>query len=73
MPDDTRAALQELCCQLFPTRRPDPAPTRPPHLVVPHEGQPVGPGTISAEQRFRDYTRRLFDADYRAHQQPLPD
>jgi hypothetical protein len=51
---------------------PTPAPAAPPRHVVPHEGQHVTPGHITADQRWRDYTRRLFDADYDAVQQPLP-
>jgi hypothetical protein len=68
---DNRAALEQLRAGLFGARTPttdDAAPS----LVVAREGQHVGPGVISDEQRLRDFALRLFDKDYRAYQQDLP-
>lgn len=47
--------------------------TRPANAnTVPAEG--ANPGTdITDESRWRDLSRRLFDPDYAAYQQPLPE
>jgi hypothetical protein len=73
MPTDYDTALAEVHRQLFgPPAAAAAAPTAA-ALVVAHEGQPVGPAAITADQRFRDFVRRLMDSNYRATEQPLPD
>ncbi|MBJ7341615.1 hypothetical protein [Mycolicibacterium sp.] len=68
-PADT-TALRAWARQLFGTAEDDEDDEEPPSNVVPREGE--NPSTVASDEaRARDFTRRMFDADYAARQQPL--